>query len=91
MNWFADKLGPMPVAGVRGAPAGATDARLNTGQMPVVHPDASIQPQAARPAAAPAPKPAAAQPAPQAAAPRPAAPPPAPAPEPEKKKKKGWF
>ncbi|HRO03949.1 MAG TPA: hypothetical protein PLS69_10145 [Terricaulis sp.] len=91
MNWFADKLGPMPVAGVRGAPAGASDARMNTGQMPVVHPDASFQPQAApaRPAAAP-PQPAP-QPPPQAAAPRPAPQPPAPPPEPEKKKKKGWF
>jgi len=88
MNWFADKLGPIPVAGVRGAPAGAGDARVNTGQMPVLQPAAQAPQQQA-----PAPRPAAAppQPAPQAAAPRPAAPPPAPPPEPEKKKKKGWF
>lgn len=89
--WFADKLGPMPIDGLRGAPAGEPlNTKANTGRMPSVTPDPAAQP--AQRAAAPQPQPQQAPP-PRAAAPapRPAPQPPAPPPEPEKKKKKGWF
>lgn len=84
MNWFADKLGPLP-DGMRGAPAGGLEVDSRTGR-----PVETQAPAAPKPAAAPASQPAP-QPAPQAAAPRPAPQPEPPPPEPEPKKKKGWF